>query len=194
LLGRRLTQYSVGASRRETEMITFVAVKRRPLPEDCAVGTYVELRPDDAVASLARRALESLDYQGIAEVEILRDEGTGRDYLIEINARPWIQYGLGPASGHDLLAFQLDPRRFDRTRAVTRGKRWLNFPNDLFYCFSRSVGVVRRGRVPVASYLRSMLGANTFAHFAWTDPLPAWRSLTALARRGAAAEDPPHAN
>lgn len=185
LLDRPLTQYSVGASRRGGRTMAFVAVKRRPLPQDCQVGTYVELMADEAVEALARRALDALDFAGIGEVEILRDESSGRDYLIEINARPWVQYGLGVASGHDLLAFQLDPERFDAGSAVTSGKRWLNFPNDLFYCFSRSVGVVRHGRLPAREYVRSLVHANTFAHFAWTDPLPAWRSWRPLLRRRA---------
>jgi len=175
LLQRNLVQYSVGASRRDDAMISFVAVKHRPLPQHCAVGSYVELVPQPEVDALARAVLEALDYQGIAEVEILRDEDSGRLYLIEINARPWVQYALGVASGHDLLAFQLYPERFDAGHAVQRGRRWLNFTGDLYYCFSRSTGVVREGRVTRSAYLRSLLRANTFAYFALTDPAPAWR-------------------
>ena len=180
LLQRNLVQYSVGASRRGESMISFVAIKRRPLPQHCAVGTYVELAPQPEVDALARAVLEALDYQGIAEVEILRDEDSGRLYLIEINARPWVQYALGSASGHDLLGFQLHPERFDAGRAVQRGRRWLNFTGDLYYCFSRSAGVVRKGRMTWVPYLRSVLRANTFAYFAWTDPMPAWRVLREL--------------
>jgi predicted ATP-grasp superfamily ATP-dependent carboligase len=181
LLGRRITQYSVGAARRGTALMTFVAVKQRPLPEMCSVGTFVELRPDDAVERLAREALESLDYEGIAEVEILRDEQSGRDYLIEINARHWVQNGLGPASGHDPLAFLLDPSTVDYRRAMKSGKRWLNLSTDLYGSFSRSLGVVRKGGLPVGSWLLSILRANTYAHFSWTDPVPAWRDIVRVA-------------
>jgi len=182
LLGRRLTQYSVGAARRGNALMTFVAAKRRPLPEQCAVGSYVELSPDKAVELLARRALEALDYKGIAEVEILRDEDSQQDYLIEINARPWVQYGLGPASGHDLLAFLLDPNGYDARNAVTVGKRWLNFSADLYVCFSASTGLVRKGRIPLGAYVSSLLRANTFAYFSSSDPRPALRMLVQLAR------------
>lgn len=177
LLGRRITQYSVGGARRGAAMMTFVAIKRRPLPEVCAVGSFVELAPDDAIEALARRTLDALDYRGIAEVEILRDEDSGRDYLIEVNARPWVQYALGAASGHDLLAFMLDPGGVAAGRAVTSGKRWLNLSADLHYCFSRSVGLVRDGRIPLGAYVLSVLRANVFAYHAWADPGPAWRSL-----------------
>jgi predicted ATP-grasp superfamily ATP-dependent carboligase len=182
LLGRRLTQFSVGAARRDGTMLSFVAVKRRPLPDVCAVGSYVELRPDARVEALARRALEALDYHGIAEVEILRDEDAGRDYLIEINARPWVQYALGPASGHDFLAFLRDPRSFDASRALKSGRRWLNLSADLYYGFSRSVGLVRRGRIPAGDYFASLVRANTFAYFAPGDLGPLWRSLRGMFR------------
>ena len=177
LLGRRLTQYSVGAARRANALMTFVAIKRRPLPEICAVGSYVELVPNDAVEAIARQALEALDYHGIAEVEVLHDEESGQDYLIEINARPWVQCGLGVASGHDLLAFMLDPSRFDPRRAAKTGRRWINLSADLYYSFSRSVGFVRDGRVPLGRYVSSVLRANTFAYLSWADPGPAWRNL-----------------
>jgi predicted ATP-grasp superfamily ATP-dependent carboligase len=177
LLGRRLTQYSVGAARRGDAMITFVAVKRRPLPEVCAVGSYVELAPNEAVEAIARRALQALDYHGIAEVEVLHDEESGQNYLIEINARPWVQYGLGVASGHDLLAFMLDPSGFDPRRAAKTGRRWMNLSADLYYSFSRSVGLVRDGRVPLGAYVSSVLRANTFAYLSWADPGPARRNL-----------------
>jgi len=177
LLGRRLTQYSVGAARRANALMTFVAIKRRPLPEICAVGSYVELVPNDAVEAIARQALEALNYHGIAEVEVLHDEESGQDYLIEINARPWVQCGLGVASGHDLLAFMLDPSRFDPRRAAKTGRRWINLSADLYYSFSRSVGFVRDGRVPLGRYVSSVLRANTFAYLSWADPGPAWRNL-----------------
>jgi predicted ATP-grasp superfamily ATP-dependent carboligase len=150
--------------------MTFVAIKRRPSPEVCGVGSYVELSPDAAVETLARRALDALDFRGIAEVEILRDEDSGRDYLIEINARPWVQYALGPASGHDLLSFMFFPDRHDPRRAATSGRRWLDLSADAYYCFSRTVGLVRDGRIPFRTYLSSVLRANTLPIFRSRSP------------------------
>ena len=181
LLGLDLVQYSVGASRRGQAMTTIVAVKQRPLPRQCAVGSYVELASDGDADALAARALCAMDYQGIAEVEILRDRANGADYVIEINPRPWIQYGLAEASGRDLLAFQLAPAATSG-RVVASGKRWMNLPADLYYCFSRSAGAVRSGEISAGDYFRSLLRANTFAHLALDDPAPAWRSFVELYR------------
>lgn len=177
LLPRSLQQYSVGASRRGGDMISFVARKCRPLPRECAVGTYVELDPQLEVEALARKTLEALDYQGIAEVEILRDASSGELFLVEINARPWVQYALAAASGHDLLAFQLRPGGFDHARARQRGLRWVNLTEDLYVCFSRTAGMVRRGELTAADYARSLRRANVYAHFSWRDPGPALRAL-----------------
>lgn len=183
LLGRPLVQYSVGAARTGEALATYVAIKRRPLPRVCAVGSYVQLSPNAEVEALACRALELLDYQGIAEVEILRDESSGACYLIEINARPWVQYPLGPATGHPLLGFMLDPSSRGSERAVTTGAAWINLTQDAFFCFSRSVGHVRRGEVSPAEWIRSLARVRSSAYFDWRDPRPAWFELRAFLGR-----------
>lgn len=183
LLARPITQYSVGAARDGEALVSFVAIKRRPLPRVCAVGSYVELSPQAEVEALARRALEALDYQGIAEVEILRDDATGECFLIEINARPWVQYPLGPASGHPLLGFLVDPASYNPACAATSGRAWLNLTQDLYFCLSRSVGHVRRGEIGWQPWLASLVSARSYAYFAWRDPLPAWVAFRDFARR-----------
>jgi predicted ATP-grasp superfamily ATP-dependent carboligase len=186
LIGRRLTQYSVGAARNGSKLLTFVAIKRRPTAELCGVGTYVELAPDARVEALARSAFEALDFSGIGEAEILRDELSGEDWLIEINCRPWVQYALGPCSGHDLLAFMLDPATFDARAAVVEGRRWLNFADDAYYCFSRSEGLVRHGKISLACYLQSIARANAFAYLSARDLAPFWSTLRRAVKRAPA--------
>ena len=172
LLHRGLDQLSVGAARSSGQVMTFVARKVRPLPERCAVGSYVELYPDAEAERIARHALDALDYHGIAELEILRSTATGGYYVIEINARPWIQYGLAMASGHDLLAFMQDPAQATASRRVVRGKRWIHFGSDLYTCFSRSEGLVSRGELSPWQYAMTLFKANTFAVLDCADPRP----------------------
>ncbi len=184
LLSLPVVQYSVPASRAKGRLQTFVARKTRPAPESCAVGTYVELCPQPDVESLARRALEALDYFGIAEVEVLHVPQSGRSYLIEINARPWLQYALAPASGHDFLGM-VTGRTTLRPKAERKaGVRWIDFRSDLFACWSRSIGLVRNGKLGLSAYLQSLIRANVFALFAWSDLWP-WfaQVLRAGARR-----------
>lgn len=171
LLGQRLVQYSVPFARRDTQTLSFVARKVRPPAEWCSTGTCVELSPELEVESLARKAVEALDYFGIGEVEILHSLDTGYYYFVEINARPWLQYALATASGHNFLAFMLG---LDQPTAAPIKQRltWLNFSGDAYVCFSKSRGIVRRGALPLLEYLKSILRANVYARFSWRDPKP----------------------
>lgn len=172
LLGQNLVQYSVPAARADGKMVSFVARKVRPLAESCAVGTYVELAPNDEVEGLARKALDLLDYYGIAEVEILHCRDSGENYLIEINARPWAQLSLAMASGHDLVAFMRNPSGYRADRELKTGKRWIDFRSDAFYCLSRSEGLLWKGKLRLADYLISLLRANVYAKFCAHDIRP----------------------
>src|SRR5262249_37828384 len=137
LLGHRLTQFSVPYARCGDTCVSFVARKLRPPADWCRVGTYVGLSPNPIVEALARRAVMALDCDGsIGEVEILRSEDEGKDYLIEINARPWLQYSIAVASGHNLLGVALG-RDSGRGAALRKeGIWWLDFWADLYVCFS----------------------------------------------------------
>jgi len=173
LLNRRPTQFSVPFASCDGTFLSFVARKVRPPADWSRVGTYVELDPQPKVEALARRAVMALDYNGIGEVEILRSEDDGKQYLIEINARPWVQYSIAPASGHNLLGVALgwDPTKGETPRKS--GVQWLNFWSDAYVCFSRSEGLYGSGCFGIREYLRSVLRANAYAVFDWRDPLPA---------------------
>jgi predicted ATP-grasp superfamily ATP-dependent carboligase len=175
LLQESLTQFSVPFVRTSEIFDVFVARKARPAPKHCSVGSYVELAADPELEQFARRIVEGLDYFGIGEAEVLRVDATGRLFLIEINARPWLQYALAPASGHDFLGTLMGRPR--RMRRIKDGRRWINFESDLFVAFSSSMGAVRRGELGLGSYLKSLLRANVYARFDVRDPLPALRRL-----------------
>ena len=182
LLGRDLEQGSISFARRGSDMLVLAARKVRPRPERCSVGSCVELHADPVAEQLARVAAERLDYFGVGEMEILHDRSSGQHYVIEINARPWIQYALAPASGHDFLGLVLNLPDTRAAKRVTFGKTWINLYDDLFNAFSRSVGEVRHGRLAARAYATSVLRSNVFALFDWRDPTP---FLASLRRRGA---------
>jgi predicted ATP-grasp superfamily ATP-dependent carboligase len=173
LLHQTLTQFSVPFVRTPDKLEIFVARKVRPAPKHCAVGSYVELASQPEVEQLTRRVAEALDYFGIGEAEILRVESTGQLFLIEVNARPWLQYALAPASGHDFLGILVGKPR--SIRRVKDGRRWINLESDLYVAFSSSIGAVRRGELGLGSYLMSLLRANVYARFSVRDPMPALR-------------------
>jgi predicted ATP-grasp superfamily ATP-dependent carboligase len=179
LLGRRLQQFSVGAAVSAPTMMTVVTRKLRPPPDACAVGSLVEAAEQPDVERLAQRALLALDYHGIAEVEILRDEDSGEVFLIEVNARPWLQFAIAAARKRDLLAFVLERRASARTSSTVHIQQravWLDFRHDLRVCFGTG-GLVRTGRLGLWAYLRSTARANVFSRWSLGDPLPAWRDF-----------------
>jgi len=175
LLGEPLVQYSVAVARNGAQSLSFVAVKLRPGPTACSVGTYVELSPNAEIEASVLSALAKLDYFGIAEVEVLYAPRTGRYVLIEVNARPWLQYSLAAASGHDFLGVLVGQSRPEARRLSGLG--WLNWHDDLYVAWSRSVGMVRGGELGLGEYLASLWRARAYALFDRHDLAPWWRRL-----------------
>lgn len=186
LLREGLQQYSVGASRdRAGRVLTFLAEKVRPHAEQCAGGTFVRPAVNDDVEHLAAAALNAIDYFGVAEVEVLFDPAQRRGFLIEINARPWLQYGLPFVSGCDLLAHAVG--REPSSAKVDKRHAWLYFHSDLYACFSRSTGLLATGKIGVGEYLRTIGAADIYALWDARDPLPfihsSLRAMTARLKR-----------
>lgn len=183
LLGRQLTQFSVGFARHRGQMLTVVARKLRPLPAACAPGSLVATTTNAGVESLARRVAVLLDYEGIGEVEILQDAASGENFLIEVNPRPWLQFALAAATGRDLLGLAVADEPAAANAQVPAGHaRWLDFRADLRACFAAPDGLVRRGRLGPWTYLRSILAAREFARWSRSDQGPFWRDLLDLLR------------
>lgn len=186
LLQQRLTQYSVPIARSDGQMISFVARKVRPPADWCRGGTYVELAPSPGVEQLARQAAQRLDFFGIGEIEVLRAEDSGKNYLIEVNARPWLQYSLGIRSGRSLLGFVLGRRTVEGPMPRSEGIRWIDLTSDLYVCLSRSDGILWRGEIGLYEYLKSLLKANAYARFDvrdWRPFLAGFGDLGAMFRR-----------
>jgi predicted ATP-grasp superfamily ATP-dependent carboligase len=183
LLGTRLRQFSVAVARKGGVVRSFVAEKLRPHAQQRAVGTYVRLAPHPAAESLARDLLARMSFEGLAEVEVLTDAAGDHPSIIEVNARPWSQFALASRSGNDFLRLLLDQRAPAQPR-TRGGLAWIDFSGDLYMCFSKSVGLVRKGEVTLSAYLGSLLRANVFARFSPLDPGPALHDLRRLWRRG----------
>jgi predicted ATP-grasp superfamily ATP-dependent carboligase len=183
LLAHSLTQYSVPFARRSNTMLSFVARKVRPGPEDCSEGTLVELTTNVEVERLGRLAAERAGYHGIGEVEILHLHDSGKSYLIEINARPWLQYALAPATGHDFLGLMLGTQNAAAPSVRRAEKTWVNLRGDSFVAFSKSNGLVRNRRLGFGAYIRSLARSNVYAVFDLRDPMPfvhtlrKWRTM-----------------
>ena len=181
LLRPNVRQYSVGVACNETGgKRIFVAEKLRPAAAMCAGGTYVVASPDEQVASLVGDAAKKLGLFGIAEVEVIKDVDTSELFLLEVNARPWVQYGLATRSGFDLLGFLLQPDRYDSYSECAKGRKWINFSDDLYAVFSRSEGMLVNKEISLLGYINSVITSSAFAFWALRDPKP---SLVTTYRR-----------
>jgi len=180
LLGRPLVQHSVGFARHGSSILTVVARKVRPLPEACGPGTFVETAENFAVEALARQVALLLDYQGIGEIEILEDTRSGEYFLIEVNPRPWLQFGLGAATGRDLLG--LVTRNESQCDSSLATARWLDLRGDLRTCFRRPGGLIPTHRLGLWAWLRSIASVNVFARWSACDQAPFWHEILDMLR------------
>ena len=174
LLDRPIRQFSIGFARRPGRFLGFVTEKLRPRPQDCQVGSLVCLRDEPALLAFGRDIAERLDYVGIGELEVLVDGRTGERFVVELNARPWRQYAMASASGHDLLHVLTGVRARGLPRGQGSGLQWWAPLSDLAnLAHDRAPGPLGIARM-AARFGRTLASANVYARFDWNDPAPAW--------------------
>ena len=175
LLRPGVRQYSAGFARRRDGFIRIaLAEKIRSVPIQCLGGTYVISSFQANIEKFVREAVVSMDYFGFGEAEVMYDANTRESYIIEINARPWVQYALAERIFPGMFDFLTGeaPNPEEEVEPWNRHARWLNFGADLFVCFSRTGGIVRHGHYSLQEYFASILNSNTFAFYDTRDLLP----------------------
>jgi predicted ATP-grasp superfamily ATP-dependent carboligase len=109
----------------------------------------------------------------LVNVEFKRDPRDGKCKLIECNARFTAAECLVAASGFELGAFVyrrvigLPQEPLAEYRSGLR--LW-----DPFRDFTSFLSLRRNGKLTFAKWLASVLHAQTFPYFAWSDPAPAF--------------------
>jgi D-aspartate ligase len=165
-------QLSVAALCRNGDpLVTMVAERVRQIPMDFGrSSTYVETIEDADVAALARRVLAELRLDGLAEIEFKRDNRDGLYKLLDINLRVWGWHTIGTRIGLDFayLAWRLVNDLPVTPLDAPPGLRWLRLTTDLPAALSE----IRRGRLSVPAYLRTLFPPHDRAVAALDDPLP----------------------
>lgn len=162
----------------------------RQHPPDFGATCYGEIpaalpvRDEQFLFAATERLFKSVRYHGIFGIEWLRDQATGRFYLIDFNARPFLTIGhlrdCGvnlPLLAHRELSGEslsdVDPR------PVVKHKRWVYLSKDM-----ESFRVPRHeDRIGVARRLASLAGCRSFAYGSWHDPVPGIHSLLQILER-----------
>ncbi len=157
---------------RGTPLASVTARRTRQYPPELGrASTFVETISSPEVEELAIRLLGEARFDGLVEVEFMRDPRDGCLKLLDVNPRVWGWHGLCGRAGVDFpyLAYaHARSQPVPPTRARV-GVRWLRLSTDL----PTSSREIMRGNLPVRPYLRTLFSAHESATFARDDPRPA---------------------
>jgi predicted ATP-grasp superfamily ATP-dependent carboligase len=163
---------------RDCRVVTsFTARKRRQGTNGTGVGLYVESIHDPEAQAAGIALLKQLKCVGISEVELKRHPETGRLYVIEINARVWLQVTLPAACGINFpeavycVAAGIAPPPAPPAAANHRPSAWQDFFHDGHATF-RPGGYHAKGDVSVFRWLKESLIARSGPYASLRDPLP----------------------
>ncbi|OEU79299.1 MAG: hypothetical protein BA873_14700 [Desulfobulbaceae bacterium C00003063] len=170
--GKADNLYSFGSLYRDGQVLgKVVAHRTRQHPAEFGrVTTYAETVHVPELEDMATRFLDAMRYQGISEIEFMRDPRDGKYKLIEINARFWAWHSLAVAAGVDLpYLLYLDMLGNSvQVNDFQNGVKWFRLMADV----PASAALVARRKMSIGTYLRSWRGKKTFSVLSLKDPLP----------------------
>ena len=156
------------------EIKTFwIGVKIREHPVKFGTATFAQSINENGVLELAKKLLMHLKYNGVCEIEFLKDPIDNKFKLIELNARTWLWVGLAKSCGINYALYIYNhlnnyPNRFPSNYTV--GLKWRNELTDLIYSFA----ALRQRLFSFRTYLRQSSGIKVSALFYPGDNKPAY--------------------
>jgi D-aspartate ligase len=180
--GKDTNLYTCNAyfDRQGAPLVTFVSRKLRQWPPETGQACLSVEDRNDTVALETIRLYRSVPYRGLGYLEMKRDEGTGRHFIIEANiGRPTGRSAMAEAGGVELiftmycdaLGWPLPPNREQKYTGV----KWIHTLRDI----QSALYYARRGQITFREWWQSIRGRKSDALFCWTDPVP---FLTAVAK------------
>jgi len=151
---------------------SLVARRQRQYPVEFGnASTFVETTSVPEVEDAGRRFLESIGFDGIAEIEFKFDSRDSKYKILDVNSRAWGWHSLGKAAGIDfayLLWQQALGRKLTLTPHQHRAAAWMREITDVI--------AIAKSRNPISEMqklARAMTtGRLTFATFDLLDPVP----------------------
>jgi D-aspartate ligase len=159
-----------------------VARRARQYPIDFgAASTLVETVDNPAIEKAARRLLAAIGFSGLVELEFKIDPRTDQAKLLDINPRTWLWHTLARRAGVDFpyLSWRALHGSEVQETGARPGVRWLRAITDL----PAAITEIRKGRLSLGAYLRSLRPPFECAVFALNDPLPALVDVPSLLYR-----------
>jgi len=161
---------------------TLVACRRRQYPVEFGIGSFVETVDQPAVDAGGRTFLESIGFDGMAEIDFKFDRRDGRYKILDVNARPWGWHALGRAAGVDFSYLLWQQKTGGEVPLVRTRNRatWIRELND-FLAIAKSAHPAEE----IQRLLKATLGGHfTGATFAIFDPVPFLAELSFRASQG----------
>jgi D-aspartate ligase len=163
--------------------------KIRIFPIDFGNACVCKTMMDQEIVDLCINFLKEINYRGLAEAEIQRDQSDGKLKLVEINARSTTQSRLPEKCGVNMeyIAYQhvlgVD---LDSSVNTELDVLWVDLFRDVLAVFSAD-GYLSNNKISVSEWVRSFRGKRIYAFFSWDDPLPSillfWRFIKMYAFR-----------
>jgi D-aspartate ligase len=160
-------------------LASITARRVRQYPADLGrASTYVETIDCAEVAESGQRFLSECRFDGLAEVEFMRDPRDGALKLLDVNPRVWGWHGLCQRAGVDFpyLAYERAVFHSVSPSQARPGVRWLRLSTDL----PTAAREILRGNIRALPYLRTLFQRHDSATFARDDPAPAFHELPML--------------
>jgi predicted ATP-grasp superfamily ATP-dependent carboligase len=172
---RQLWSFHGFADENANLLAWFVGQKLRTFPSLTGMSTYLELAHDDELAALGRDITGRVPLKGVFKVDFKRDPGSGRFYMLEINARFNLWHYPAARNGVNLPQVAYD-YLVNGTRAAPQpyrtSIRWLCFSLD----YRAYRDLASRGELDWPGWIASIVGSRkVYDLFSWTDPVPALR-------------------
>lgn len=162
--------------RRGKVVASLVAQRRRQYPIEFGnASTFVHTVEQPIVESGGRRFLESIGYDGIAEIEFKFDPRDSQYKILDANLRPWGWHTLGKAAGIDFsyLLWQQKTGVDVAPIAKHRKAAWVREITDVV-----AIAKSRNRGAEIRALLSAWAGGKfTLATFSILDPLPFFAEL-----------------
>jgi predicted ATP-grasp superfamily ATP-dependent carboligase len=153
----------------------FAHRRLREKPPSGGISVYREsIAPDEALVGPGMRLLDALDWQGVAMIECKREQGTGRQVIMEVNGRFWGSLQLAIDAGVDFPALLVRCAAGDRVPEIGSYRvgvrsRWFWGDVDQLYQSLRSGSSRLRA---LSAFFRVSPRRDHSEVFRWRDPAP----------------------
>lgn len=170
ILGPNTNHFKVSAyiGQSGEPLAVFTLRKIRQYPTEFGVGTVVESLRYPELVELGLKFFQAIGYRGIGSIEFKLDDRDGRLKMIELNPRLWQQNIQATDCGMNFPLIQyldLTGQSPPPQTAFKEGVRWFDAMAD----FQSFWSYFRRGELSPWAWVRSWIGARSFATFAWDD-------------------------